>query len=60
MRIKEKLLNVQVTESTEILHKFIAQSANNKRIPLLLSSKKLYTDLGAVTGLLNVNLSFLA
>lgn len=54
MRIKEKLLNVQVTENTEILHKFITQSAINKRIPLLLSSKKLYTDLGSVIQALNV------
>lgn len=56
MRIKEKLLNVQVTESLDILQKFIAQSANNKRIPLLLSSKKLYTDLVALTTALNVNM----
>jgi len=59
MRIKEKLLNVQVTESTEILHKFLTQSANNKRIPLLLSSKKLYTDLASVIHALNVILALI-
>ena len=45
-RIKEKLFKLEVTNEVGQLHKLINNSAKNGRVPLVLSSKAFYTNLG--------------
>jgi hypothetical protein len=53
-RHKEKLFNLQIVESCDIFSNFLAQSATNGRIPLVLSTKSLYINLESVLSMLNV------
>lgn len=54
-RVKEKLFCQEIIENTDILLKQLSHSAVNKRIPLVLSSKQLYTNLATLETLLKVS-----